>query len=216
MLNNNSNVSSDGSVEVDVPALIASYTMLAYPAFLAGYRTVSEAINDDLFHTYVRAFLNQDISTLAPLDVDPEDYKSQLLSRFLNPTVGDQLAMLCCDGASKLPAFVLPILLDLLEKKGDIHRITFLIAAYGHYLSAEADDKRVPYEVDEPHLHQEDWAKVNDGDVISLLGISPLATARLQTYSHFTAMYKSYRGQIAKHGVMFLLNQMAYKRPVMA
>ena len=63
--------------------------------------------------------------------------------------------MLCCDGASKLSSFVLPILLDLLEKKGDIHRITFLIAAYGHYLSADTDDKRVPYEVSEPHLQQE-------------------------------------------------------------
>lgn len=215
MLTNNTTILSNDSVEVDVPALIASYTMLAYPAFLAGYRTVSEAVNDDLFHAYVRAFMNQDITTLAPLDVDLDDYKSQLIDRVLNTTVSDQLALLCCDGASKLPTFVLPILLDLLEKKGDIHRITFLIAAYGHYLSAEADDKRVPYAVEEPHLHQEDWAKVNDGDVVSLLGISPLAEARLRTYPHFTAMYKSYRGQIAKHGVMFLLKQMAYKRPVM-
>ncbi|UFH53737.1 hypothetical protein [Spirosoma sp. KNUC1025] len=193
--------------------LNASHTMLAYPAFLAGYRTVNEAMNDHLFSDYISAFIDQDV--FAPVDIDLDDYKSKLLSHFANPDVSDPLARLCFDGASKLPAFVLPTLREQLAKNGDVHRLAFLIAAYGHYLTVNKDDKRVAYEVDEPHLRPEDWSKINSHDVISFLSISPFAAARLHTYSHFVAMYKSYRTQIAQLGILFLIKQMAYHRLAM-
>ena len=61
-------------------------------------------------------------------------------------------------------------------------------------------------------LQPGDRAKINSDDVVAFLEISSMATARLQTYSHFVAMYKSYRTQIAKYGIVFLLRQMAYNR----
>ena len=183
-------------------------TMLAYPAFLAGYRTIDEAINDRLFSTYLQAFIEQDI---AAHTAHQDDANRQWMGRFSQST-SDSLVRLCSDGASKLPSLLLPILLDLLATNRDIHRLTFLLATYGHYLSASADDQGVSYEPNDTHLHPSDWAKVNSDDVVAFLGISTMASARLQTYSHFVTMYKSYRTQIAKHGVVFLLKQMAYNR----
>ncbi|WP_420147683.1 hypothetical protein [Spirosoma sp.] len=191
--------------------LNASHTMLAYPAFLAGYRTVDEALNDRLFSNYISAFLDQDIAFLSSIS-DSGEYDNQLSSLLASLAVNDSLDQLCCDGTSKLEAFVLPTLLELLGENRDVRRIAFLLAAYGHYLSATTDEKGVSYQINDPNLHQEDWAKINNNDVVSLLGISPLASARLQTFSYFVALYKSYRAQIAQLGIMVLLKQMAYHR----
>ncbi|GAB4018054.1 mannitol dehydrogenase family protein [Spirosoma koreense] len=190
--------------------LSASHTMLAYPAFLAGYRTVDDALNDRLFTNYISAFLDQDVAHL--LDSDENTELVNLLSK---SDMSDSLTQLCFEGTSRLSAVVLPTLCELLAKNGDVHRIAFLLAAYGHYLSTSTDDQGVAYEINDPHLDHTDWAKINDSDVVALLGISPLASARLQTFSHFVTLYKSYRAQIAQLGVVFLLKQMAYNRLAM-
>ncbi|GAB4010356.1 hypothetical protein GCM10028808_20920 [Spirosoma migulaei] len=191
--------------------------MLAYPAFLAGYRTVDEALNDHLFSNYLTTFIEQDVMPFVESEESPSqhDARSQWRGRFSTPTLSDPLINVCFDGASKLPSLILPTLCDLLDQNRDIQRMAFLLAAYGHYLSANTDDTGASYEPNDTHLHQHDWAKVNSEDVVALLEISTMATARLHTYSHFVAMYKSYRTQIAKYGVVFLLKQMAYNRLAM-
>lgn len=182
--------------------------MLAYPALLAGHQTLNEAINDSLLSNYLGAFIEQEG---LPNEVSPAplaEYINAVISQFSDPALSDPLARLCSDGALKLPAYILPTLLNLLAQNGDVHRIAFLLATYGHYLSEQLNN-----ESDE--LHPDDRAKINSDDVVALLSISSMATARLQTYSHFVAMYKSYRNQIATHGVEFLLRQMAYNRLAM-
>ncbi|WP_020607593.1 hypothetical protein [Spirosoma spitsbergense] len=185
--------------------------MLAYPALLAGHQTINEAINDHLLNNYLGAFIEQDglpdeaSTTPAPL----AEYINAVFSQFSDPVLSDPLARLCADGALKLPAYILPTLLNLLAQNGDVHRIAFLLAAYGHYLSEQLKAGQAD------ELAPDDWAKISSDDVVALLSISSMATARLQTYSHFVAMYKSYRNQIATHGVEFLLRQMAYNQLAM-
>ena len=185
--------------------------MLAYPALLAGHQTINEAINDHLLSNYLGAFIeqdglpNEDSATPAPL----AEYINAVFSQLSGPVLSDPLAQLCSDGALKLPAYILPTLLNLLAQNGDVHRIAFLLATYGHYLSEQLEAGQAD------ELEPDDWAKISSDDVVAFLSISSMATARLQTYSHFVAMYKSYRNQIATHGVEFLLRQMAYNRLAM-
>ena len=185
--------------------------MLAYPALLAGHQTINEAINDHLLSNYLGAFIeqdglpNEDSATPALLT----EYINAVLGQFSDSIPSDPLARLCADGALKLPAYILPTLLNLLAQNGDVHRIAFLLATYGHYLSVQLEAGQAD------ELEPDDWAKISSDDVVALLSISSMATARLQTYSHFVAMYKSYRKQIATHGVEFLLRQMAYNRLAM-
>jgi mannitol-1-phosphate/altronate dehydrogenase len=185
--------------------------MLAYPALLAGHQTINDAINDHLLSNYLEAFIEQDeLPNEASATPTPfTEYINAVFSQFSDPVLNDPLARLCADGALKLPAYILPTLLNLLARNGDIHRIAFLLATYGHYLSEQLKAGQGD------ELEPDDWAKVSSDDVVALLSISSMATARLQTYSHFVAMYKSYRNQIATHGVDFLLRQMAYNRLAM-
>lgn len=186
--------------------------MLAYPALLAGHQTIDEAINDHLLSNYLDAFIGQNElkNGASPAETDLEETGKSVLRRFFGSAMSDPLARLCSDGAPKLPAYILPTLLNLLASNGDVHRIAFLLAAYGHYLSEHHSEAVETHASDT--LQADDRAKINSDDVVALLGISSMATARLQTYAHFVAMYKSYRTQIATYGVEFLLRQMAYNR----
>lgn len=46
--------------------LNASHSMLAYPAFLAGYRKVDDAIHDKRFARYLQQFMDTDITPYVP------------------------------------------------------------------------------------------------------------------------------------------------------
>lgn len=191
------------------PLVNASCSMLAYPAFLAGHRTVREAMDDEHINTYLRTFLTTTGITIAPVD-QPDDREKtivQLFNCLTNPAEGDSLSRLCHDGASKLHTFVIPTLLDRLEQGKDASSLAFLLAAYGHYLQAGVDDKGQDYLVNEPQLTTADWAMLKEGSVLSVLTISPLAPANLPSFPPFVAAYKSYRNQIACYGLAFSLKQ---------
>ncbi|GAB3024679.1 mannitol dehydrogenase family protein [Spirosoma pulveris] len=187
--------------------LKAAHSVLAYPAFLAGYRTVHEAMEDNFVSAYVRAFLTTTAKSNVSSDVNSEEDINRSIEQLTNS--GEELALdqLCQDGASKLSSFVIPILLDRLEQGKDVTSLTFLLAAYGHYLQAGIDDKGQEYTVVEPQLSQRDWSILTQGDTLSLLDISALASARLRTFPQVVAQYKSYRHQLACYGLLFSLKQ---------
>lgn len=189
--------------------LHTAHSVLAYPAFLAGYRTVQEAMEDGFFNTYVRTFLMTTYKSL-PAESPSGDLEgdiNQLLNRLTQSGDVNLLSELCRDGASKLSTFVIPILLDRLEQGKEVSSLTFLLAAYGHYLQAGVDDKGQEYTVDEPELTQHDWTILANGDVLSLLETSAFASAHLRSFPPFMAQYKSYRNQIACYGLVFSLKQ---------
>ncbi|MDR1864279.1 MAG: mannitol dehydrogenase family protein, partial [Bacteroidales bacterium] len=85
--------------------LNASHTMLAYPAFLSGYRKVDDAMHDPRFARYLLTFMDKDITPYVPAPgaTDLTRYKQTLIERFGNRSVSDQLSRLCADGVSKIP-----------------------------------------------------------------------------------------------------------------
>lgn len=186
----------------------ASDSVLAYPAFLAGYRTVNEAMQDGFISSYLHTFLTTTTKSLTtPAAVDVEISIDQLLSQYTRSAVSDPLSALCADGASRLTNFVIPTLLDQLEQGKDVSSLAFLIAAYGHYLQAGVDTNGETYTVYEPLLTDRDWVNIHDSDVLALLDCSPFAGTRLRSYPRFIASYKSFRNQIACYGLVFSLKQ---------
>jgi mannitol-1-phosphate/altronate dehydrogenase len=190
---------------IQVRVLNASHSALAYPALLAGYRTVQEAMQDNHVNSYVRTFVTTatKISGLSsqPVAVD------NLLQQLSTAIETGSLSQLCGDGASKLASYVLPVLQERLRNGKDVSSLAFLLAAYGHYLQHGADDTGEPYAINEPRLSDEDWLKLTDGDSMACLAISPFASAQLLSYPKFVAQYKAYRNQIACYGLVFSLKQ---------
>ena len=180
-------------------------SLLAYPALLAGYRSVHDAITNDCLNAYLHTSLL--IADKSLVDSSSDNDLDESIDQLLSSEVSHPLSVLSRDGASKLPAFVLPVLLDRLEQGKEVSSFAFLLAAYGHYLQAGVDDKGEEYTVDEPALTNHDWAILANGDVISLLDISAFASAGLRSFPQFVSQYKSYRNQIACYGLIFSLKQ---------
>jgi mannitol 2-dehydrogenase len=189
--------------------LNASHSMLAYPAFMAGYRRVDKALRNNTIKAYLEDFMNKDVSpvTRVPADVNLEIYKECLMTRFSNPAVSDRLSRLCFHGGAKIPEFILPTLKDMLKKKMDIRRVAFLIASYGHYLKQGHDDFFARYKIDAPALTAEDWRLIRENDLHRFLHISPFAGARLFKIPAFVELYSIYRKHLLVNGAIKTLQQ---------
>lgn len=184
--------------------LNASHSMLAYPAFLAGYTTVDEAIRDPVLHAFIQKFMDDDVTPIlnVPATIDLTAYKATLLRRFADKSIGDQLARLCFDGASKLPVYVLPTLNDRMARHLPYQRIAFLIAAYGHYLSANHTERGQLYAFAEPHLNADALAIGKNADISAFLTLRLFDSTRVQNSPEFISLYTQFRASILSDGIL--------------
>ncbi|MCD8061411.1 MAG: mannitol dehydrogenase family protein [Akkermansiaceae bacterium] len=190
--------------------LNASHSLLSYPAFLAGYRRVDEAVGDERFARYLRLFMDRDAGPYvpAPGNTDLELYKKTLLERFGNKAVSDQISRLCFDGVSKIPVYVMPVLTKMIRDDADLERLAFFIAAYRHYLKHGKDDLGRDYEVNEPWLTEEDRKLIASGDPVDFLGLSPFRSTDLKAADKFVSQYRSMVERIEEDGVLPVLEKM--------
>jgi mannitol 2-dehydrogenase len=121
--------------------LNAGHQALAYPAYLAGYRSVHEAAADPVFAGFVRRYLQQEARpTLHEVPgVDLDDYISMLLARFANPAIGDTLARICAAASDRIPKWVLPVVRQNLAARRPVGLAATLVASWARY--AEGTDE---------------------------------------------------------------------------
>lgn len=187
--------------------LNASHTLLSYPAFLSGYRKVDDAMHDERFTSYLRAFMNEDITPYvpAPQNTDLTLYKQTLIERFGNRSVSDQLSRLCFDGISKIPVYIMPNLIKMINDQADLTRVVFFVAAYRHYLKYKIDDKGASYEVNDPWLTDEDLRLIASDEPLDFLTLSPFRSTNLCKVDCFVARYLSTVIAIKQKGVLAVL-----------
>ncbi len=184
--------------------LNASHTLLSYPSFLSGYRKVDKAMHDDRIVKFVRDFMEKDITPYvpAPGNTDLSEYKNTLIERFANQTVSDQVARLCFDGVSKFPVYVMPNLINMIRDGKNLIRVTFLIAAYRHYLKYHKDDFNENFEVAEPWLTDDDKKIIADDSPIEFLHLSPFQSTDLSKSEEFIGLYLKFVDEIKNKGAM--------------
>lgn len=193
-----------GYENMKLSLLNASHTLLSYPAFLAGYRKVDEAMQDDRIRKFTRQYMDLDATPYvpAPGHTDLDLYKTTLIERFGNPAVSDQVARLCMDGLSKFPVYVIPVLAKMIADGKDLVRLAFLIAAYRKYLRSDRDDKGQPYEINEPWLTPADKKLIDSDDPLDFLKLPAFAGAPLIGNRNFEAPYLDMVKAIDKDGTM--------------
>lgn len=187
--------------------LNASHTLLSYPSFLAGYRKVDDAMHDERIAKFVRVFMDVDITPYvpAPGTTDLELYKQTLVERFGNRSVSDQVARLCFDGISKFPVYVMPNLIKMIADKADLTRVSYLIAAYRHYLKYKVDDNGAAFEVAEPWLTADDEALIASDNPVDFLALSAFSSTDLKAADAFVAQYLEMVDAIKQRGAMSVL-----------
>jgi mannitol-1-phosphate/altronate dehydrogenase len=117
--------------------LNGGHCALGYLGLLAGYRTTAEAMADPDIARFMAELLTEEIAPLLPSDVPGMElgvYVRELLDRFGNAAIGDQLSRLCRRGSTKMPDYLLPSL-DEARVAGRQRRLLMLaLAAWLQYL----------------------------------------------------------------------------------
>ena len=128
--------------------LNASHQGLCYFAWLAGYRLVHEAAQDQLFARFLLAYMEREATpTLAEVPgVDLREYQHQLIDRFSNSQVRDTVARLCAESSDRIPKWLLPVIRRNLETGGDILLSTAIVASWARY-DEGVDEQGEPIEI---------------------------------------------------------------------
>jgi len=85
--------------------LNSSHSAMAYVSLLACHTFVDEALTDIDVLTFLRAYMNEVVTTLVPVaGVNFIEYRAKLVERFSNPYIKDTLARLALDGSQKFEA----------------------------------------------------------------------------------------------------------------
>ena len=94
----------------------AGHSAIGYLGALAGFKTIHEIVQNSIMAKFLTLFLEDAAVTVpAPAGVNLKEYQHTLVERFSNPTLSDQTLRICKDGSAKVPGFLLPSLLELLN-----------------------------------------------------------------------------------------------------
>jgi mannitol-1-phosphate/altronate dehydrogenase len=189
--------------------LNASHSMLSYPAQLMGLGYVREALAEPLIRRLLEQFMERDVipGLPKPPRLDLHEYKDQLLARFANPALGDQLPRITGEGAVKLPLFLGQTLRTVLERGGDPSRLAFCFAGYVRYLAGK-DDAGHAFEPYEPSLEPADRALALDPDPVAALRMSIWDGYDLAADGPFGRAFLRLRADIAARGVRPVLTEL--------
>lgn len=147
--------------------LNAGHSVLGLLGAIHGHQTINACMEDDLFVTYLRAFMDTEATpTLDPLEgIDLTAYKDSLQERFANPNIKDSVSRICSETSAKLPKFLIETLQENLAAGGSIKFATLIISAWCYYSDKRIDTNGQPIEIIDvmaTTLHQAAAATQND------------------------------------------------------
>jgi tagaturonate reductase len=122
-----------------VRILNGAHTVMVPVAYLKGFRTVRESIEDKVIGEFVRRVIDNEI--IPTLDLPHEElqrFTSDVLERFQNPFIRHELMSIALNSISKFRVRVLPTILKYVElKRQPPERLIFSLAALIRFYKGE-------------------------------------------------------------------------------
>ncbi len=174
--------------------LNAGHSTIAYLAALAGFVAVDEVLAEPDFAGYLRRFLDDEAGPVVASvpGVDVPAYKAQILARFANPAIRDQVARLCLDGSSKFPVFLLPTIEAQLDAGGPVALAALALAGWCQYLGGRDDAGREIQLAADPRLEAAiRHAEASRARPAAFLEFAEVFPARLRENTRFSAAFTS-------------------------
>jgi tagaturonate reductase len=101
--------------ELKLRLLNGTHTLSCAVAFLAGFKTVKQAMDDAGFTHFINQLMLKEIAPAIPYDIDHEaaaDFAGKVLDRFRNPNIEHQWISISAQYSSKMKMRVVPLLLN--------------------------------------------------------------------------------------------------------
>jgi len=163
--------------KMKIRLLNAGHSVVGILGAIYGYETIDQCIADDLFATYLRNFMEQEVTPV--LDevpgIDLVEYQNTLIERLGNPNMKDNVSRICLESSSKLPVFLIPTIRENLARGGAIQYSALVIAAWCLYSDKRVNRHGKPLEIIDGKsetLHRE-AARTQD-DVLAFLKINSI------------------------------------------
>ncbi|MCP1199405.1 mannitol dehydrogenase family protein [Notoacmeibacter sp. MSK16QG-6] len=125
--------------------LNGGHAIIAYPAGLMDIHFVHEAMENDLIRDFLTKVEEDEIIPVVPPvpDTDLNDYHQLTHRRFANPKIGDTIRRLCLDGSNRQPKFIVPSIVDNLERGKSPVGLALESALWCRYCYGETDSGAV-------------------------------------------------------------------------
>jgi mannitol 2-dehydrogenase len=200
--------------KMKIRLLNAGHSLLGFLGTLSDCITVDEAVSVPLIADFLRHFMDRDVTpVLGTVEgIDLAEYKDNLIQRFGNQYIKDNLSRICLDSSAKIPKFVLPTIRENLESGGEIKHATAIIAAWCRYLELAGTPGHT-YEV------QDSMKDLLQKNAVASDKLDPLAFIKTETLfgdlvksERFVSAYLSVIDAFRKYGpeiVMRYIDQIA-------
>lgn len=131
--------------------LNGAHSALAYLGYLAGYKTVADAVSDETFTKFCKTLWHKEILPTVPQPPgeDLPAYCDALLNRFRNPAIRHLTWQIAMDGSQKLPQRILAPLTENLDAGRPTAGLTLAVAAWMRYVGG-IDETGKPIDVRDP------------------------------------------------------------------
>lgn len=111
--------------------LNGSHLALGYLGSLLGFDHVAPAMADPAIRALVTAYMAEAATvTPQPAGIDKAAYQRQLIERFSNPALPDQISRLASEGTAKAPKWTFPVAVDLLAAGRPFSLVALVVAAW--------------------------------------------------------------------------------------
>ncbi len=154
--------------------LNGTHSTLAYLGYLAGYRTIAEAVANPVFARFSEKLWEDEIlPTISPPESeDLGTYTASLLDRYRNPAIRHRTWQIAMDGSQKLPQRILATVSDNLAAGRPSPGLTLGVAGWMRYVGGR-DETGQPIDVRDPLAARlraaSDSADTSEGKVDALL-----------------------------------------------
>jgi tagaturonate reductase len=130
--------------ELKLRLLNGTHTLTCAIAFLAGFKTVKDAMNNLAFSQFISHLMLNEIAPVIPYLIDTETsthFIHQVLDRFRNPNIEHQWISISAQYSSKLKSRVLPLLLNHYKLSNEVPEgFAFGFAAFIRFMMITNDD----------------------------------------------------------------------------
>ncbi len=183
--------------------LNGSHLAMAYLGALHGFTYVHEVMNDPLFNSFVERFM-EEVTPVVPkiANVSVTEYKRSLMERFSNPTINDQVTRICSEGSAKIPKWLLPSVVELLDQGAPTELLSLVVASWIFYLGHGIDERGQPLNIiDARRVELTGIAKKVATNPRLVLGVKSIFGEKLPANAKFVESVESALQMLSKRGV---------------
>ena len=129
--------------ELKLRLLNGTHTLSCAIAFLSGFKTVKEAMDNPDFLQFINQLMVNEIAPAIPYTIDEQDkmeFIQTVIDRFRNPNIEHQWLSISAQYSSKIKLRVLPLLLNHYQISNDVpESFAFGFAAFLRFMKATSD-----------------------------------------------------------------------------